>query len=71
VRLSLDEHMLLLREARPSTNSSTTHSPWCSPLEAAEQLPACDAVRFPYGILEIKLQVGSKYIHIRNYHIYL
>jgi SPX domain protein involved in polyphosphate accumulation len=60
VRLSLDEHMLLLREARPSTNSSSTDSPWCSPLEDAEQLPACDAVRFPYGILEIKLQVGSE-----------
>lgn len=57
VRFSLDEHMLLLREARPATAAGTGSSPaWCSPLETVEELPAADAVRFPYGILEIKLQ---------------
>lgn len=50
VRLSLDEHMLLLRERGPHDNRS-----WCRELELVPQLPGCDAVRFPYGILEIKL----------------
>lgn len=49
VRLSLDEHMLLLREAGQPGQ-------WCAELEGQGQLPGGDAVRFPYGILEIKLQ---------------
>jgi SPX domain protein involved in polyphosphate accumulation len=67
VRLSLDEHMLLLREcaggagaaaaaaAAPSSTASGAAG-WCRELEALAQLPRCDAVRFPYGILEIKLR---------------
>lgn len=47
VRFSLDEHMLLLRET-PLANSSTAGS-WCSPLEQLQHIPACDAIRFPYG----------------------
>lgn len=54
VRFSLDEHMLLLREGGAAPYSS--HLSWCSPLESLAQIPASDAVRFPYGILEIKLQ---------------
>lgn len=53
VRFSFDEDMLLLREGAASAGS---HSSWCSPLESQSQLPFSDAVRFPYGILEIKLQ---------------
>jgi SPX domain protein involved in polyphosphate accumulation len=49
VRLSLDEHMLLLREGGQPGQ-------WCAGLEGQGQLPGSDAVRFPYGILEIKLQ---------------
>jgi SPX domain protein involved in polyphosphate accumulation len=55
VRFSLDEHMLLLREGGNSNNSGSAGS-WCSPLESLGQIPGTDAVRFPYGILEIKLQ---------------
>jgi SPX domain protein involved in polyphosphate accumulation len=49
VRLSLDEHMLLLREG-------AQQGQWCAELETRGQLAGGDAVRFPYGILEIKLQ---------------
>jgi len=64
VRLSLDEHMLLLRETpQPPpachTNSGSNgggNGSWCSPMESLPQIPAADAVRFPYAILEIKLQ---------------
>jgi hypothetical protein len=52
VRFSFDEHMLLLREGAAARNGSG----WCSPLESLPQLPTSDAVRFPYAILEVKLQ---------------
>jgi SPX domain protein involved in polyphosphate accumulation len=53
VRFSFDEHMLLLREGAVTRDVG---SGWCSPLESLAQLPASDAVRFPYAILEVKLQ---------------
>lgn len=53
VRFSFDENMLLLREGAATRNGS---SDWCSPLESLAQRPASDAVRFPYAILEVKLQ---------------
>ncbi|KAF8068248.1 yippee-like protein [Scenedesmus sp. PABB004] len=58
VRLSLDEHMLLLRErgAAAAAGAGARPGDWCAPLEAAAELPAGDAVRFPYGVLEVKLQ---------------
>lgn len=52
VRLSLDEHMLLLRQGSAAAGSGD----WCADLESAAVLPPCGAVRFPYAILEVKLQ---------------
>jgi SPX domain protein involved in polyphosphate accumulation len=59
VRFSLDEHMLLLRESPPAAAAGSTGSSssnWCCPLESLEHIPASDAVKFPYAILEIKLR---------------
>eukprot|EP00878_Enallax_costatus_P031775 GHUV01034812.1.p1 GENE.GHUV01034812.1~~GHUV01034812.1.p1 ORF type:complete len:129 (-),score=39.02 GHUV01034812.1:197-583(-) len=63
VRLSLDEHMLLLREKHttsgPTGAAAAGNGPsdeWCASVEGSAQLAAGDVVRFPYGILEIKLQ---------------
>lgn len=59
VRFSLDEHMLLLRESPPAAAAGSTGSSssnWCCPLESLGHIPASDAVKFPYAILEIKLR---------------
>lgn len=54
--------MLLLREkqATPGTAGAAAGTgcddEWCASVEDAAQLAAGDVVRFPYGILEIKLQ---------------
>jgi hypothetical protein len=46
VRFSLDEHMLLLREAPPAAGGSNGSSGgWCRPLESLPQIPSTDAVR--------------------------
>ncbi len=82
VRVSLDEHMLLLRECGvqqqpqptrpdmpavfdacegPHTHSNAGQQPhdWCAQLESRGALPPGDAVRFPYAILELKLQEAT------------
>jgi SPX domain protein involved in polyphosphate accumulation len=46
VRFSLDEHMLLLREAPPAAGSSSSSTDgWCRLLESLHQIPSTDAVR--------------------------
>ena len=53
VRVSLDEDMLLIRER----DAAVASGDWCSRMGLDAPLPTRDVVRFPYGILEIKLQV--------------
>jgi len=48
--------MLLLRER----GRHRAPGDWCAALEAAGPLPGGDAVRFPYSVLEIKLQTEHK-----------
>jgi SPX domain protein involved in polyphosphate accumulation len=55
VRVSLDEDMLLIRER----DAPMTLGDWCSRAGLDAPLPTRDVVRFPYGILEIKLQVEA------------
>jgi hypothetical protein len=52
VRVSLDEDMLLVREGP----SLVAPGDWCSSAGLVTPLAGGDLVRFPYGVLEVKLQ---------------
>ncbi|KAI8468970.1 MAG: VTC domain-containing protein [Monoraphidium minutum] len=51
LRVSLDDHLLVLRER----GAHRAAGDWCAALESCGPLAGCDVVRFPYGVLEVKL----------------
>lgn len=63
LRISLDANMLLLREQPPPADGGgggAASGAWCGAggLEAGP-VPGGDVVRFPYGVLEVKLQEAT------------